>query len=77
MCFVSLIGPVFVSVLPSVRPPARLPTFPSPLWWHRELAVAKGVLQFASKASLRDANSLLEAYKVTTQAGTTAIQSLL
>eukprot|EP00752_Nemacystus_decipiens_P002925 g2720.t1 len=29
----------------------------------RELAVAKGVLQFASKASLRDANALLEAYK--------------
>lgn len=30
----------------------------------RELAVAKGVLQFASKASLRDANALFEAYKV-------------
>lgn len=34
----------------------------------RELAVAKGALQFASKASLRDANALLEAYKVTGQA---------
>lgn len=32
----------------------------------RELAVAKGVLQFASKASLRDANALLDAYKVMT-----------
>lgn len=30
----------------------------------RELAVTKGVLQFASKASLRDANALLTAYKV-------------
>ncbi|CBJ48992.1 conserved unknown protein [Ectocarpus siliculosus] len=32
----------------------------------RELAVAKGVLQFASKASLRDANALLAAYKTQT-----------
>lgn len=32
----------------------------------RELAVARGVLQFASKASLRDANALLDAYKVMT-----------
>lgn len=30
----------------------------------RDQAIAKGVLQFASKSSLRDANALLSAYKV-------------
>ena len=30
----------------------------------RELWVAKGVLQFASKSSLRDANALLDAFQV-------------
>lgn len=31
---------------------------------YRDLKAAKGVLQFASKASLRDANALFESYKV-------------
>eukprot|EP00903_Cladosiphon_okamuranus_P020155 g18504.t1 len=43
----------------------------------RELAVAKGVLQFASKASLRDANALLDAYKNQTVGGKTPTKGVL